>query len=146
MAFGLLDGTNGNINISITPNLSNGSAGSAVNGNTSFGMMTIHIGATLAAQDVFATGAWDKDIKTKYSVTGRVSGFVSTGLSISDPLVLVTAPGGPLAVVATFQTGCALTMSANFFGDDFMVVATQNSARGCDFKAFGAVTSAWVVS
>jgi hypothetical protein len=157
--FSLLDGTNGNINAQIELNLSNGSGGSTnTSGNVIFGYMTARVGADMQAQDVFASGAWRKRIKTMYQVSGRLEGFVSQGTAISDPLSLVTGnadsaggnPGAPgnnaLPVTLTWQTGCTMTMLAQFFGDANEVRATANSGRGVDFESWGTVSTLWITS
>ena len=140
MAFGLLDGTNGTIDVMITlPSAGTGTSGKAI-----FGFMSIRIGADMQEQSTFATGAWRTRIKTMRQARGRLEGFVSTGSALSDPLALVGTQAS-LPLVATFFTGCTITFNAQFSSDEQSVRATQNSARGVDFESAGTVTTAWVI-
>lgn len=140
MAFALLDGTNGNVDLGITL-----SGTTVTSTKTIFGYMTIRIGVEMSAQDVFATGAWRKRLKTNFQAVGRLEGFVSQGSPVSDPLSLVGSAGA-LPVTATYTTGCTLAFSAQFNGDANEVRATANSGRGVDFESWGTVTSVWVIA
>lgn len=140
MALALLDGTNGSVDLGITL------SGTVVTSTKAiFGYMTIRIGVEMSAQDVFASGAWRKRLKTNYQATGRLEGFVSSGNPVSDPLSLVGS-SGPLPIVATYVTGCTITCSVQFTGDANEVRATANSGRGVDFESWGTVTTTWIIA
>jgi hypothetical protein len=103
------------------------------------------MGNEMFEQTTFGNSGWRQRIRGLKQIVGRIAGFLSTGLAISDPMALF-ASSGATAFVMTFHTLCTLTGSLQPRNYHAGMQAAGNSEMGLDFESYGPVTSAWVTS
>lgn len=76
-------------------------------------------------------------------IVGEISGIGKKGGPASGPLI--PAPQNA-AIVATFSTGCTLSMNANFTESNCDRLVNQNCRIGARFLSKGAYFMTWVIA
>lgn len=138
MALALLDGSSSTIDFT--------SGSSPVSWKCVVSYMSIDIGRRMEDRTTFCTGGgWASGVPTMKQAAIRLDGFLSTGLTISDPLALF-ATTAAVAFVATFFTGCTFTGTMHAVGQHSGMRAQGASEMGVSAVSDGAMTSAWVTS
>lgn len=92
-----------------------------------------------------STGGWRERLPILKQVIGRITGFLSKGEAISDPLHLFSGTAG-VPFVFTADTGCTLSgnlHAANYRGG---MRAQANSEMDLDYESTGSVSSSWTVA
>jgi hypothetical protein len=138
MAFGTLDGTDAALDISL--NLGAG----AVSVKCIFNYVSLDFTRGSIPRVTFCSSGWQSQFMTIMSMSGRLEGYQTKGLALSDPLSWFTKTV-TAALVVTISTGCSLTASCFCNADHEGVRAFADSERGVGFIADGPVSSAWVI-
>lgn len=138
MALALLDGSAAGIDFS---------TGSApVSWKCVASYMSVDIGRRMEDRTTFCTsGGWASGVPTMKQAAIRVDGFLSSGVSISDPMLLFSSTSA-VAFVATFATGCTLAGDMHAVGFHAGMRAQGASEMGMSAVSNGTVTSVWVVA
>lgn len=91
------------------------------------------------------TGGWRSRTPGMKQLIGRIDGFLTSGMPISDPSLLFANTTG-YAFVITFDTGCTVTGTLHVGRMHMGLRAQANSEEGIDFESDGQVTFVWVVA
>lgn len=135
MALALLDGTTAAVDFTT------GSSPVSWKGVANY--VSADLGNELFEQTTFNSSGWRARIRGLKQVVGRIAGFLSTGVTISNPMTLFSG-SGPTAFVMTFHTGCTATGDLQPRNHHSGMQAAGNSEMGLDFESYEDVTFAWV--
>lgn len=135
MSLSLIDGSNGNIDLSI--------AGNSYKGI--LGYFTANVSRSFMNYTTFSSGGWIEERPGQKQLTGRGDGYIPKGVTQADPSILISSTATQ-AYVLTFETGCTATFSGHCGNFQLGVQAMAGTQFSIDFRSSGAVTFAWVVT
>jgi len=137
MALSLLDGSNGNIQVTIN----------SVAFQCVINRWSADIVREFTEKTTFCSGGWRSRDPGMKQLIGRMDGYLSKGIAASDPLALIAADTvSGLAFTLQADTGCYLSGSCHIGLSHVGTNAQLNSEMGVGFESDGEVTSVWVVS
>jgi len=142
MALKLLDGTLAAIDVVVnltgvtTPSLSIKCMASA---------LAFTFRRPLGQKTTFCNTGWTKPTPGPRTMFAVVSGFMSTGTTFSDPLVLFSVD---IATSFIFTADSGSTIQGNWMEseDANSLTAFANSGRSMSFESSDSITSTWVIS
>jgi hypothetical protein len=138
MALALLDGSTAAVDFT--------SGASPVSWKCVVSYMSFDLGRRMEDRTTFCTtGGWAQGVPTMKQGAIRLDGFLSTGATYSDPILLFSSTAA-VAFVATFHTGCTMTGNMHATGFHAGMRAQGASEMGVSAVTDGAVTSAWVTT
>lgn len=138
MAFATLDGTDAGLDVTL--NLGSG----AVSVKCIFNYISLDFSRGSIPKVTFCSSGWASRFVTIKSMDGRLEGYQSKGLALSDPLAWFTQTV-TAALIVTLSSGCSITSNCFCIADHEGVRAFADSERGVGFTSDGAVSSAWVI-
>lgn len=141
MALALLDGTSAAVDFTVpsTP------TGTPVSLKCLASDISIVYRRPTTSKTTFCSASWVTPTPGIRQGFGHIGGFVSTGIALSNPLVLFNNDLA-LPFVFTADTGNTITQNMVVTQDMLGVRALAEFARGIDFETSGAPTILWTVS
>lgn len=150
MPLALLNGTTAALAITVQPYAAGGASvsGSIETMTCHFGSMEFSARREVAAEYLtFCSNAWTTPIPGRISADIMLSGYVSKGVAMSNPLLFIDPTNDPhYQLVQTFDTGCFATSK-------FFTTLDSNSARAfgemprqIQGRVSGEPSATWVVA
>jgi hypothetical protein len=136
MALQLLDGSNGNIVVTIN----------SLPFTCVINRWSADIVREFTEKTTFCSAGWRSRDPGMKQLVGRIDGYLSKGIAGSDPLALIaadTVTGLPFTLQA--DTGCFLSGTCHIGLYHAGSNAQLNSEMSIGFESDGAVTSTWIV-
>lgn len=134
-AFAILDGSSGNIDVSIA--------------TTSHKCFISYWSADLARdfteRTTFCTSGWRSRTPGLKQLLGVLDGFLAQGVGAVSPASYISSTTAQ-AYVLTAETGCSFTFNGHAGRVHAGVRAALNTEFALNFESDGAVTTAWIVA
>jgi hypothetical protein len=137
MATEILDGSNGNILVTIN----------SIEFKCVINRWSADIVREFTEKTTFCTGGWRSRDPGMKQLVGRMDGYLSKGFAGSDPLALIAADDTDgLPFVLQADTGCYFSGNCHIGLSHAGSNAQLNSEMGQAFESDGAVSTFWVVA
>lgn len=137
MAFSLIDGSNGNIDVSLN----------SVSFKCVFSRWSGDFVREMTEKTTFCSGGWRSRDPGMKQLVFRMDGFASKGFAGSDPLELMAADSVTgIPFVLTADSGCYLSGNCHIGLSHIGQNAQLNSESGIGAESDGPVSSFWIVA
>jgi hypothetical protein len=136
MALQLLDGSNGNILVTIN----------SLPFQCVVNRWSADVVREFTEKTTFCSGGWRSRDPGMKQLIGRLDGYLSKGIAGSDPLALIAADNvNGLPFVLQADTGCYFGGNCHIGLSHAGSNAQLNSEMGIGFESDGVVTTTWIV-